>query len=406
MKEVSQGLVIQSPAKVYDRPVILLLSATFILTIARALALPYLVIYFSEAFGLGVADIGLAVGGALIVSSVLGVYGGFLVDRFSNYRIMLAAATVFALAFAVAFQVTSLVPFIIAIVVVNLAYAVVDIAVKSGIGFLVAPDKRGGVFSLKYTLTNVGYAVGPFLGVLFAKVSPGLPFAVAALIGAVFVVLYGLVGARIPQPSGVENGATGPRFASVLMHLVMNYRLVCFTIGGILSAIVFGQFTAYLSQYLIVTSNPQNAYQIINYLVTTNACVVISLQYLIGSRINQHNMFRMLMLGMLFFVVGLMGFAYAQVPVVWVFAMIVFTVGEIIIIPAEYLFIDYIAPEDMRGVYYGAQNLSNLGAALGPVVCGVALSLYAPQAMFYVLSLCIVLASVFYFMGSRHGAER
>lgn len=406
MKEVSEGLVIQSQAKVYDRPVILLLSATFILTIARALALPYLVIYFSEAFGLGVADIGLAVGGALIVSSVLGVYGGFLVDRFSNYRIMLAAATVFALAFAVAFQVTSLVPFIIAIVVVNLAYAVVDIAVKSGIGFLVAPDKRGGVFSLKYTLTNVGYAVGPFLGVLFAKVSPGLPFAVAALIGAVFVVLYGLVGARIPRPSGVENGATGPRFASVLMHLVRNYKLVCFTIGGILSAIVFGQFTAYLSQYLIVTSNPQNAYQIINYLVTTNACVVISLQYLIGSRINQHNMFRMLMLGMLFFVVGLMGFAYAQVPVVWVIAMIVFTVGEIIIIPAEYLFIDYIAPEDMRGVYYGAQNLSNLGAALGPVVCGVALSLYAPQAMFYVLSLCIVLASGFYFMGSRHGAER
>lgn len=406
MKEVSEGLVIQSQAKVYDRPVILLLSATFILTIARALALPYLVIYFSEAFGLGVADIGLAVGGALIVSSVLGVYGGFLVDRFSNYRIMLAAATVFALAFAVAFQVTSLVPFIIAIVVVNLAYAVVDIAVKSGIGFLVAPDKRGGVFSLKYTLTNVGYAVGPFLGVLFAKVSPGLPFAVAALIGAVFVVLYALVGARIPRPSGVENGATGPRFASVLMHLVRNYKLVCFTIGGILSAIVFGQFTAYLSQYLIVTSNPQSAYQIINYLVTTNACVVISLQYLIGSRINQHNMFRMLMLGMLFFVVGLMGFAYAQVPVVWVIAMIVFTVGEIIIIPAEYLFIDYIAPEDMRGVYYGAQNLSNLGAALGPVVCGVALSLYAPQAMFYVLSLCIVLASVFYFMGSRHGAER
>lgn len=217
MKEVSEGLVIHSQAKVYDRPVILLLSATFILTIARALALPYLVIYFSEAFGLGVADIGLAVGGALIVSSVLGVYGGFLVDRFSNYRIMLAAATVFALAFAVAFQVTSLVPFIVAIVVVNLAYAVVDIAVKSGIGFLVAPDKRGGVFSLKYTLTNVGYAVGPFLGVLFANVSPGLPFAVAALIGAVFVVLYALVGARIPRTSGVENGAQGPRLS--LIHI-------------------------------------------------------------------------------------------------------------------------------------------------------------------------------------------
>ncbi len=406
MKDVAEGPVIQPRTRVYDRPVILLLSATFILTIARALALPYLVIYFAEAFGLGVADIGLAVGGALIVSSILGVYGGFLVDRFSNYTVMLAAATVFAIAFAVAFQVTSLVPFIIAIVVVNLAYAVVDIAVKSGIGFLVAPDKRGAVFSLKYTLTNVGYAIGPFLGVLFAKVSPGLPFAAAALTGAVFVIMYGLAGERIPRPSGAASPASGSSFAIVLLHLVRNYRLVCFTIGGILSAIVFGQFTAYLSQYLIVTSDPKNAYQVINYLVTTNACVVISLQYLIGSRINQHNMFRMLMLGMVFFVVGLMGFAYAQVPVVWVLAMIIFTAGEIIIIPAEYLFIDYIAPEEMRGVYYGAQNLSNLGAALGPVICGIALSFYAPQTMFYVLSLCIVLAAGFYFIGSRHRADQ
>lgn len=393
MKDVSGELAMQGGANVYVRPVILLLSATFILTIARALALPYLVVYFSQTFGLGVADIGLAVGGSLIVSSILGVYGGFLVDRFSNYRILLGAATVFALAFAVAFQVTSLVPFIIAIVVVNLSYAVIDIAVKSGIGVLVTPDKRGSVFSIKYTLTNVGYAIGPFLGMLLAKISPGLPFAVSALIGVAFVVLYGVLGERIPRSAGGERSGNG--FASVLVHLLSNYRLVCFTVGGILSAIVFGQFTAYLSQYLIVTSDPENTYHIINYLVTTNACVIISLQYLIGSRINQNNLFRMLMLGMLLFVVGLMGFCYAQMHVVWIVAMIVFTVGEIIIIPAEYLFIDYIAPEDMRGVYYGAQNLSNLGAALGPVLCGIALSFYAPQAMFYVLSLCIVLASFF-----------
>lgn len=399
MKDLSGELTVSGEARVYTRPVVLLLSATFVLTIARAMALPYLVVYFSQAFGLGVTDIGLVVGGALIVSSVLGVYGGFLVDRFSNDRILLAAASLFALAFAVAFQVGSLVPFIIAIVVVNLSYAVVDIAVKSGIGFLVTPDKRGGVFSMKYTLTNVGYAIGPFLGVLFAKISPGMPFAVSAIIGAGFVAFYSSLGARLPRAGQTER--TNQPFARVLVHLVRNYRLVCFTIGGVLSAIVFGQFTAYLSQYLIVTSTPENTYRIINYLVTTNACVVIGLQYLIGSRIHQKNLFRMLMLGMAFFIAGLMGFAHAQAWMAWVVAMIIFTVGEIIIIPAEYLFIDYIAPEDMRGVYYGAQNLSNLGAALGPVLCGFVLSLYAPQAMFHVLSLCVVATSVFYFLGSR-----
>jgi len=404
MKDILGVPAIQLGAKVYVRPVILLLSATFILTVARALALPYLVVYFSQVFGLGVSDIGVAIGGSLIVSSILGVYGGHLVDRFSNYWILIGAGIVFALAFAVAFQVTSLVPFIIAIVVVNLSYAVIDIAVKSGIGFLVAPDKRAGVFSIKYTLTNVGYAIGPFLGMLVAKISPGLPFAVSASIGLAFVVFYGVLGGRLSCSSGDER--SGLRFSSVLVQLLSNYRLVCFTVGGVFSAVVFGQFTAYLSQYLIVTSDPENTYLIVNYLVTTNACVVIGLQYLIGSRIYQKNMFRMLILGMLFFLVGLMGFCYAQTPVVWVLAMIIFTVGEIIIIPAEYLFIDYIAPEDMRGVYYGAQNLSNLGAALGPVLCGIALSFYAPQVMFYLLSLCIVLASFFYFMGSRCRGDR
>ncbi|XVN13518.1 MFS transporter [Pseudomonas corrugata] len=393
----------QDGAKVYTRPVILLLSATFILTVARALALPYLVVYCSQVFGLGVTDIGLVVGGALIVSSLLGVYGGFLVDRFSNYRILLGAATLFALAFAVAYQVASLVPFIIAIVVVNLSYAVIDIAVKSGIGFLVIVDKRGSVFSMKYTLTNVGYAIGPFLGVLFAKISPGLPFAVSAMIGVVFVGLYSVLGERLPQGASTERPNND--FARVLVHLGRNYRLVCFTIGGVLSAIVFGQFTAYLSQYLIVTSDPENTYRIINYLVTTNACVVIGLQYLIGSRIHQNNLFRMLLLGMLFFITGLLGFAYAQGLGGLGGGHDHFHRGEIIIIPAEYLFIDYIAPEDMRGVYYGAQNLSNLGAALGPVLCGAVLSLYAPQTMFYVLSLCVVAASLFYFLGSRRGGH-
>jgi hypothetical protein len=39
------------------------------------------------------------------------------------------------------------------------------------------------------------------------------------------------------------------------------------------------------------------------------------------------------------------------------------------------MFIDLIAPEHLRGVYYGAQNLSNIGVALGPVIAGIALGI-------------------------------
>jgi hypothetical protein len=74
-------------------------------------------------------------------------------------------------------------------------------------------------------------------------------------------------------------------------------RLVCFTLGGVLSAVVFGQFTAYLSQYLVVSSSPAEAARLVGYLVTTNAVTVIALQYLIG-RISRQRLMPWLLAGM------------------------------------------------------------------------------------------------------------
>jgi len=62
--------------KHYPGPVRLLLLATFILTLARALTLPYLVVYLADNFQLSVGHIGLLIGGALIVASLLSLTCG------------------------------------------------------------------------------------------------------------------------------------------------------------------------------------------------------------------------------------------------------------------------------------------------------------------------------------------
>ena len=108
-----------------------------------------------------------------------------------------------------------------------------------------------------------------------------------------------------------------------------------------------------------------------------------------------------LLAGMALFIAGLLGFSLAGSVLAWCLAMLVFTLGEIIVIPAEYMFIDSIAPEHLRGVYYGAQNLSNLGAALGPVLCGFALAHLLPTTMFYLMMGSVGLAALFYYLGAR-----
>jgi MFS family permease len=386
--------------KNYPTTINLLLSASLILTLARAITLPYLVIYLSGSFSLSVADIGLVIGSTLIIGSLLSLYGGFLVDKMSSYRLILAFSGVFTLGFLGTFLARELWLFYSCLVLINLAYAVIDIAVKSGFGSLLPVTDRSEVFSIKYTLTNIGYAVGPFLGAGMAKLDISLPFLLSAGLGAGFFFIYFVWANR--DLNATDSAKKPVPFLAVGKLLLQDYRLVCFTLGGLLSAVVFGQFTAYLSQYLVVTTTPESTYQIISTVVATNALMVISLQYSIGRKISHRHLNLWLVAGLSMFMMGLAGFALSTSILLWVISIAIFTVGEIIVFPAEYMFIDKIAPDNLRGMYYGAQNLSNLGAALGPVLCGIVLATQPPHYIFYMLALFIVAGGMFYFLGASN----
>lgn len=389
--------------KSYPAAVRLLLLTTFTLTTARAITLPYLVVYLSAHMALSIGQTGLLVGGAMFLASLLSLYGGHLVDTLRSHTLIVASALVFALAIAGMMASTSAVLFFCFLVVANLAQTVVDIAAKAGFCALLPEDQRGEVFAIKYTFNNVAWAAGPMLGVLLIEADDHLPFLVSALIGLGLSLVYHRLGERGLSSQGENAPATG--FIQVALGMLRDRRLVCFTLGGVLSAVVFGQFTAYLSQYLVVSiHDPAEVARLVGYLVTTNALTVIALQYLIGRRMARQHLMPWLMAGMAMFVAGLLGFSLAGSAAAWCLAMLVFTLGEIIVIPAEFMFIDLIAPEHLRGVYYGAQNLSNLGAGLGPMLVGLALGYMAPAAVFYLLIGSVLLAAVFYWLGTR-GAQ-
>lgn len=384
--------------KNYPTTVNLLLSASLVLTLARAITLPYLVIYLAGNFKLSVADIGLVIGSTLIIGSLLSLYGGFLVDRLSSYRLILAFSGLFTAGFLAAYNARDFWLFYLCLVSINLAYAVIDICVKSGFGSLLPVAERGEVFSLKYTLTNIGYAVGPFVGAAVARLDIGLPFLMSAGLGVGFFFIYFVWGDR--RWATVEQSRQPTPFLAVGKLLLRDYRLVCFTLGGLLSAVVFGQFTAYLSQYLVVTTTPEAAYRIISTVVATNALMVISLQYTIGKRISHERLKLWLVGGLSMFILGLAGFGLSTTLIFWVISMAIFTVGEMIVFPVEYMFIDNIAPNHLRGMYYGAQNLSNIGAALGPVLCGMVLAAQPAHYIFYMLALFIIMGAMLYLLGA------
>jgi MFS family permease len=391
----------------YPLGVNLLLASALLLTLGRAITLPYLVIYLTSRYGLGVSEVGAVIGGALIAGSVLSLYGGYLTDRLSPYRLILAFTGCFVVGFVGMCLASSLPVFFLFLVAFNFAYAVIDVVAKASFGRLLPGSEQGRVFSLRYTFINIAYAVGPFIGASLANIRIELPFVLSALLGAMFFGLYAVHGDRhlTGEPAATELFS----FAKVGEVLLKDRRLVCFTFGGILSAVVFGQFTAYLSQYLVLTSDAQHVYSVISTLLAVNASVVIGLQYWLGKRIDSRYLTRWLIAGLALFLAGLVGFSLAESLGAWALAMVIFTLGEVIVFPAEYMFIDRIAPDHLRGMYYAAQNLSNLGGALGPIVCGFALATLPPAAMFYVLAAFLIVGGALYVLGgslAEKGGDR
>ncbi|MDN5679922.1 MAG: MFS transporter [Ewingella sp.] len=388
-------------------PIILaLLTSSLVLTIGRGITLPFITIYLTEHYHLLPKSVGVIMGASLALGILSSLYGGYLVDKFNHRTLIAASISFFSLSFFLLPVLPSITGVLVVLALLNSSYALLSITLKACIASWLPVEKRVKAFSMNYTLINVGWAVGSSLGVWLAGFSPMLPFLISGGLALVTVITLSWGIRNIPnRPAQAEieqKPLPKPNLRQTLSILAHDRRLIYFTLGSTLGSIVFGQFTGYLSQYLILTSDAVFAYKVIGAVMITNAMIVIVFQYALSSRMRQATLLRWLFLGTVFFMIGLAGFMLAGPSVlIWVIAMAIFSFGELIVIPAEYMFIDFIAPDNMKGSYYGMQNLSNLGGAINPVLCGFLLSYAAPSVMFIALIASAAASLWFFWLGHR-----
>ena len=360
-----------------------LMVCSLTIVISRAITSPLLALFLSTRLGLDQKDVGLLVGIAAFTGTLLGLYGGYVVDRFEKRRLLILAMLSSSIGFLLLTFASNLYLATLTLVITESAAALFVIGSKAILSDDLPIKQRAKAFSLRYTLTNIGYATGPMLGVILAGAQPTAPFWTASAIAFLSIFLMSAV-----PPSKHAKTSTQlqpPSFLATLATLRNDRTLILFTLGSLLNAVVHGRFTIYLSQYLLVGYPSEEAMRILSAVLACNAITVIVMQYQFGRLLKREHLAFWMGIGSMLFISGLLGFMYAENMVSWCLAMFVFTLGEMIVLPGEYLFIDSIAPEHLRGSYYGAQNLAALGGALSPILCGYLLTYSVPTSMFLVL---------------------
>ncbi|PTR28134.1 MFS transporter [Pseudomonas sp. GV085] len=375
-----------------------LLICSLTIVVSRAITSPLLTLFVSDKLGLNQQDVGLLLGIAVFVATLLSLYGGYIIDRFEKRRLLILAMLSSAIGLMLLTFAENLYLTTMTLIVTETASALFLIGSKAILSENLPVGQRAKAFSLSYTLTNIGYAVGPMLGVMIAGLYTSAPFLIAAAIA--FFSIFLMTGiAKDPARSSVTGQAQS--FLKTLITLKNDRTLIMFTAGCLLSTVVHGRFTFYLSQYLLVTSDSKNTMDVMAALLACNALSVILLQYQIGRFLKREQLRQWIVAGTGLFILGLIGFSLADSLVSWCVAMFIFTLGEMIIYPAEFLFVDTLAPEELRGSYYGAQNLAALGGALSPVISGILLMHTPAPTMFYALSALAALGGLLCFMSGR-----
>ncbi len=377
---------------------IALLASSLLLTIGRGATLPFMAIYLTREYGMAIDIVGIAMTIALTVGILFSMGFGILADRVDKKRCMLFAIIAFICGFIAIPLANNAILAVMFFSLINCAYSVFSTVLKGYFADTLSLSLKAKIFSLNYTFLNIGWTIGPPLGTWLLMYSVNLPFWLAAISASVPIFFIQRFVQSI-KPKQYEEGKATVWNPAAMLH---DRKLAWFILSTFLGSLVFGTFITWISQYVITVANSDFAQAVIGVVLPVNAIVVVTLQYTVGKRITPDNLKKLMTLGSFFFIISLAVFMNAGDNLyLWALASFIFTLGELIYAPGEYMLIDSIAPEGMKSSYFSAQALGLLGGAFNPMLTGFVLTTLPPYSLFIILMCITVLAWLSMLNGMR-----
>ena len=350
-----------------------------IATTGTAMIWPFLMIYASETLSLplvAVASLMTINATMAIISSIL---AGPVVDRVGRKWVMVIGLLGAGLGYFLLSNAHSYGTFAVILGLSGVFSPLYNVGSDAMLADLFSEEKRADAFALIRMARNIGVAAGPALGgfVLARSYQLGL-FGAAAGLTAYGLLILIFARETMPAESEVEK--------STLLQQMQGYwtALRDKPFMGLVGSFTLVQMTTAMIWVLLsvyVKTNFGLGESLYGWLPTTNALMVVFFQVMVTRRTSQIPALKLMHWGAGFYIItpllvvlatGFWGF--------WL-AMVMMTLGELVMVPRTSAYAANLAPVTMRGRYLSLYGLTwSAAAGISPVLGGFLSDTVGPKA--------------------------
>ncbi|MCC6567763.1 MAG: MFS transporter [Anaerolineales bacterium] len=357
---------------------------TFIDRVGGALIFPFFALYLTSKFNVGMADVGILFATFSLSGLAGNAIGGALTDRFGRKKIIIfglitSSFSLVAMGFAASFQ-----TFFVLALFIGILADVAGPAREAMIADILPEEKRAGGYGILRVAFNLSVTIGPAIGGLLAGVSYLLLFTSDAVISLLTVVLVATLlpetkpqrHADAPQETVAKTFAGyGKVFRDLTFMLFLGFVLLqvlaYMNMNTTLGVYLRDQFGTSASRYGL--------------LLSINAAMVVLFQFSITRRVEKLSPTLMLALGTFLYAVGFSMYGYVSSYIMFIVAMVIITIGEMITAPVQQALTAKFAPEEMRGRYMAVAGLAwGIPFMIGPYLAGLIIDGPRPERLWYI----------------------
>ena len=342
---------------------------------------PFFALYLTQKFDIGMSTVGILFAIFSISGMVGSALGGAIADRMGRkvviiFSLILSSLSALGMGFA-----PSLGSFIAVIVLVGTLSSIGHPAHEAVVADLLPQDKRAEGYGIIRVVFNVAVIIAPpIAGLLIANsyLTLFIVDAVISLIAATIVILA-LPETKPQAPAHTKPETIKQTFAGY-GRVFRDTPFVAFIGVTVLMTLVYMNMNSTLGVFL----RDQHGLPEIRYgwLLSINAILVVFFQFWMTRRLEKYRPMLMMAAGSLLYALGFAMYGFVSGFALFVIAMIVITIGEMVVSPFQQSLVASFAPEDMRGRYMAVSGLTwSIAFTIGPYFAGLILDSANPSLL-------------------------